>query len=110
MNAREVILGAMTEAEFQKHVTDYCDLIGLKWHHEVDSRKSKSGFPDLVIAGVGGVIFVELKTEKGPLKKEQKEWISRLEQAGAEVNVWRPSHLDEIHARLSELAGRRAVR
>lgn len=51
----------MNEADFQRRVTDYCDHLGLKWHHETDSRRSKAGFPDLVIVGPGGVVFLELK-------------------------------------------------
>lgn len=27
----------LTEAQYQQKVTDYCDLLRLKWHHEVDS-------------------------------------------------------------------------
>lgn len=80
----------MSEAEFQKRITDLCDWLGLKWHHETDSRKSKRGFPDLVIVGKV-VLFVELKAEKGRLSPEQKEWMAALEKAQALWYVWRPS-------------------
>lgn len=86
----------MTEAEFQKKITDLCDWLHLKWHHETDSRKSKRGWPDLVIAGDNGVIFTELKRENGKVSPEQQEWIDQLRVAGATVYVWRPSDWDEV--------------
>ena len=94
----------MTESEFQKQVTDLCDWLRLKWHHETDSRRSKAGFPDLVICGPGGVIFAELKTKAGRLRPEQQEWIEALEEAGQEVYVWRPPQIDEIRRRLTRLS------
>lgn len=81
----------MTEAQWQGRVTGLCDVLRLKWHHETDSRKSKSGFPDLVIAGPGGVIFVELKKQKGRVSAAQREWLMALTAAGASAYVWRPS-------------------
>ena len=45
------------------------------------------GFPDLVLAREGVVIFAELKAEKGRLRPDQEKWIAAL---GA-CYVWRPS-------------------
>ena len=59
-----------------------------------------AGFPDLVLCR-DRVIFVELKSEKGRLSAAQKHWISKLEKAGVEIYVWRPSQYDEIVAMLS---------
>lgn len=93
---------AATEKAFQQQVTDLCDWYHLRWHHETDSRRSKAGFPDLVIVGKR-VIFVELKSERGRVSKAQRGWITDLERAGAEVHVWRPSEWDAIHAILADL-------
>lgn len=81
---------AVGEARFQELITDMCKLMRLKWHHETDSRKSKPGFPDLVIAGPGGVLFRELKKQSGRVTKDQREWLSTLTTAGADAAVWRP--------------------
>lgn len=94
----------INETEFQKQITDLCDWLGLRWHHEVDSRKSKRGFPDLCIVG-SRLIFVELKAESGRLSKDQREWIVALIAAGVEAYVWRPSDLPEATEVLKGLRG-----
>lgn len=86
----------MNEADFQRRITDTCDLMGLIWHHETDSRRSNAGFPDLVIAGPGGVLFAELKSEKGRITSHQNFWLYRLREAGSMAVIWRPSHWDEF--------------
>jgi hypothetical protein len=92
------------EKDFQKKVTDLCDYLHLKWHHETDSRRSKKGFPDLLIAGPGGVLFVELKSAKGKTTAEQEEWLDKLDQAGATVYVWRPADFEDAALILKQLA------
>ncbi len=98
----------MTEAQWQRRITDLCNLLGLKWHHETDSRKSKKGFPDLVIVGPGGTLFAELKSDTGRVSAEQREWIERLNDSGAECWVWRPSQWNVVEHRLRRLANRKA--
>lgn len=51
------------------------------------------GFPDVVIAGKGGVLFRELKAARGSLSPEQRTWQSVLAEAGADMGVWRPADL-----------------
>lgn len=94
----------MTEAEFQKRITDLCDWLKLKWHHETDSRRSKAGFPDLVIVGPGGLLFAELKTQRGRVSKEQQAWLSALLDVGVRAYVWRPSDWPRIVQELKEIA------
>lgn len=66
-----------------------------KWVTPVQANGK--GFPDLVLCHPDrGVIFAELKSEKGHLTPEQHGWIFALEQAGAEAHVWRPSDLDDV--------------
>lgn len=98
----------MTEAQFQRKITDLCDWLGLRWHHETDSRKSKKGFPDLVIVGEH-VIFAELKSKRGKVTDAQAGWISDLRNAGAQVYLWYPHDWPAIHELLMRLAGRKAT-
>jgi hypothetical protein len=102
----------MNEAQWQGRITDLCDLLGLKWHHETDSRRSKSGFPDLVICGCYGVIFAELKTEKGRVSQEQQDWLDALYFGETDYTtvwsyIWRPSDWPEVYAELYRLAGKK---
>lgn len=98
----------MNEEQLQRAITDLCDLLHLKWHHETDSRRSKAGFPDLVICGPRGVIFAELKAPKGRVKPAQQEWIDALHAAGQMAYVWRPDDITEVSRLLHHLAGRRS--
>lgn len=108
LTAAQKITRSQAEIDFQHQITDLCDLLSLKWHHEVDSRKSKTGFPDLLIAG-RYVIFAELKRETGKASPEQLGWLAKLETAGANVYLWRPSDWPEIQRVLLDCAGRRVV-
>jgi hypothetical protein len=98
--ARRKRPGDISEKEFQTQITQLADLTGWKWHHETDSRKSKSGFPDLVLVGRGRTLFRELKTDYGVVRPEQQEWIDVLVNNGTDAKVWRPSDWDEIEATL----------
>jgi len=63
------------------------------------------GFVDIVMVRPGDrVIFVEVKGDSDKLSPEQEQWISWLTQAGCEVYVWTPAHLDsgEIATTLQE--------
>jgi hypothetical protein len=64
------------------------------------------GKPDLCLIHPAGrgIIWAELKTEKGRLTPEQEKVIHALRANGAEVYVWRPSMLDLIATRLGKSA------
>lgn len=94
----------MYERDWQRRITDSCDYLGLTYHHETDSRRSRAGFPDLVIVGPGGVVFAELKAERGRVRPQQQEWIVALKEAGAEVHIWRPSDWNAVLDRLRALS------
>ena len=61
------------------------------------------GFPDLVLCHPRGqgLIFAELKADKGRLSTSQEIWLQALNEAGMEVHVWRPKDLDFISTRLA---------
>jgi hypothetical protein len=63
------------------------------------AMQGDKGFPDLVLAKDGRVIFAELKSDTGKLGKDQSEWLDELGRDMAtevEVYVWRPANLDWI--------------
>lgn len=96
----------MNESEWQKRVTETCNLLSLLWHHETDSRKSKAGFPDLCIVGPKGLLFLELKAPKGKVSPQQQAWIDHLAAAGAHAYVARPADWDRVLSDLKRISGR----
>lgn len=80
----------VTEAQFQRLVVDTAKMLGLRVYHTHDSRRSEPGFPDLVIVGSHGVLFRELKTQKGRVRPEQQYWLAILHAAGCNAAIWRP--------------------
>ena len=95
------------ERDFQAKVLELAEWNGWIHHHEYDSRRGTAGFPDLVLVRGDRVLWVELKSDRGRVRPEQKLWIAALRAAGQDVRVWRPSDWDEVESNLSR---RRAVR
>ena len=86
-----------TEAEFQSWVVKCGERHGWTIWHDNDSRRNDPGFPDLVCAHPKlGLMFMELKTATGRVRKEQQAWIDLLDNAGVWVLVWRPANQDVI--------------
>jgi hypothetical protein len=86
------------------HVRRLCDGLGLLRYHTHDSRRSPSGFPDLVCVGPRGVLYRELKRQRGKVSAEQQQWLDALTAAGQNAAVWRPASLLS-GAIAAELAG-----
>lgn len=80
----------MTERELQENVLSLAKALSYLSYHTHDSRRSQPGFPDLVLAKPGRLIFIELKTAKGKLTAAQTIWLAALTDAGAEAYVFRP--------------------
>lgn len=80
-----------TEAEFQGWILNACQRLRLAAYHTHDSRRSEKGFPDLVIVGMNGILYRELKKQDGVVSVEQRYWLSILQESGADVAVWRPN-------------------
>ncbi len=86
----------VTEKEWQQQVKDMASLMGFKRaYHTFDSRRSSSGFPDLVLVR-DRIVYVELKRETGKLSPAQTEWLVALVKARGEVYVARPHDFDAL--------------
>jgi hypothetical protein len=56
-----------------------------------------AGFPDIVLARDGRIIFAELKRTGGRPTPQQQMWLETLAQCdGVEVYVWNPNDWDRI--------------
>lgn len=98
-------LADLTEKEWAAQVKQLVDATGWNGaYHTFDSRRSASGFPDLVLVRER-VVYLELKREAGRLSPAQRQWIGWLIAAGAEVYVARPRDLDALG---TVLAGHKA--
>jgi hypothetical protein len=91
----------VSEAELQKAVIELARRLGWRTAHFRTSRTQSGGwatavqgdgkgFPDLVLARNGYVLFVELKAKAGRLSAEQDAWLEALPEQ--ETYVWRPEH------------------
>ena len=101
--APAIPLDELTEKQFSAQVYDLARVCGWRRYHTYRSKHSPAGFPDEVLVRER-VIFAELKTEHGPMRPAQVEWIKALERAGVEVYVWRPHDLDLIAETLRKRA------
>lgn len=87
----------MSEREFQRAVLRLAGLFGWTPYHTHDSRRSNPGFPDLVLVHPRrGVVYAELKSEKGRPTEDQERWLALLREAGQRAYLWRPSSMDEV--------------
>jgi hypothetical protein len=106
----------VTEADFQATVIKLAQYLGWKVAHFRGVRVLRAngsiryqtpvqgdgrGFPDLVLVRRKRLIFAELKSEKGVLSPEQKEWLEAVEAGGGEAYTWRVHDMDEIQAVLT---------
>jgi hypothetical protein len=101
--------GGMLEQDLQDAIVEMCQWFGLYVYHPYDSRRSTSGYPDLTIIAKGGVMFRELKTEKGHLRPDQAKVLELLRLSGQDAGVWRPSDLalGNIRQELQEFSRRK---
>lgn len=84
----------MTHDEMLSEVNDLCEKYGVTMIHFPDSRRvTNRGWPDLVLLGRGGSLFVEVKTLNDQLRKDQREIGRLLTEAGHHWFVWRPAEL-----------------
>lgn len=97
----------MSEAELLGLVLGAARRRQLLAFHSTDSRLDVGpGFPDLVIAGPGGLLFAELKSRDGDTSAQQDGWLWMLAQGCQWWVIWRPQDWEagRIRAALNYLA------
>jgi hypothetical protein len=91
----------VSEKAWQRTVQRLLDQHGYAYrYHTWDSRRSPSGFPDLIaVHHLAGrpLLAVELKTDVGQVTPAQQAWLTALAGCtGVVAEVWRPSSLERI--------------
>ncbi len=117
--AIEILTAQVSEDELKSTIIHAANVFGWHVHHDRAARNTSgkwathiqgdAGFPDLVLARAGRVIFAELKRATGKVSDTQFAWLVALGQPGGtpsqqavdpksnpEVYVWRPIDLPEI--------------
>ena len=88
-------------------VGELADQAGVRWVYFPRSigLRGHRGFPDLVLAGPGGLALAEAKTDE--LEPDQEAWRDILRASGAAWHLWHPVDLwnGRIAAELNRLAG-----
>lgn len=101
----DALARSMSEEQLLQAITDAATLYGWKWHHVRRSDKAlqmgDAGFPDLVLARSGRVIFLELKRASGVVSPDQVAWLEALEPEDGTVrnpraHLVRPVDLDAL--------------
>jgi hypothetical protein len=127
--------GDLLESPFQRQVLDLARYSGWRVAHFRPARTAGgwatavqadgAGFPDLVLVRGPELLLVELKTDRGRVRPEQREWLDAFEQVElavraavdltldlapealplrdlpvVEAAVWRPRDWDRIEVRL----------
>jgi len=92
----------VTEKELDTLIREIATRCGWIRYHTFNSRRSPSGFPDLVLVKPPRVVFAELKSGTGKPTPKQVEWLGLLSACpGVETFLWRPDDLDDIARVLS---------
>jgi hypothetical protein len=106
-NAAVAIGSLVSERDWQRQVTEAAELFGWQWAHFRPARTERgwrtpvsgplgAGYPDLILARPGQLLFAELKAEGAHLAPPQRAVHEALKAAGAEVHTWRPSDLPAV--------------
>ena len=111
-DARRVATADMLERDFERNVVDWAQRFDWLAVHFGGNQTGKAyydaaGFPDLLLIHPSGPIwFRELKVGRNKLSPRQQRWYERLDNAGADVAVWRPDNWPDIVDALSFGRGR----
>jgi len=97
----------LTEAQFQKQVTDLATRLGWSWLHiermgndqgrwrTPTSGPLGTGWPDLVLVRGSSLIWAELKAQKGKLTGVQGDVLRILDRVHP-YYIWRPSDFNQV--------------
>lgn len=79
----------MTHDELIAEICKRADDRRLLWHYCSDSRRCRgfAGFPDLVVSGLYGTVFLEVKTKGDGRSSQQTTWTYTLLAGGSLCSI-----------------------
>lgn len=101
-------LQAISEADFQRQVVELAHTfewkvahfraaLNRRGHWQTPVGADGAGWPDLaMVHPTAGLLFIELKAQRGRLSTDQQAWGEALLTARADWRCWRPSDWPEI--------------
>jgi hypothetical protein len=111
---RPTVLPRASEAECEDAIIEAAHWLGFRVHAERPAQSARGyrtpvkgdhGFPDLVIAGHGHVLVVELKRAPNKVEPAQHAWLCELARAGVSTEVvWVPEGQQSFIALLERIA------
>lgn len=93
----------LTESQWQGDILKIAKRGQWDAYHTYNSKRSKPGFPDLLLIRPPELVIAEIKTDRGKTSPEQDVWLAALAACGLEVYVWRPRDIEQVSQRLLRL-------
>jgi hypothetical protein len=100
----------MSERAMQDQLTYELRRFGYLVHHTRPATNRRGrwstplqgvpGFPDLIVARAGRVLYLELKSARGRLSADQERWRDTLQAAGQDWRLVRPADLQALYEEL----------
>jgi hypothetical protein len=101
----------VTEQSFERQVIAYAEIMGWRIFKDratnmprackackapIRTARNVAGLPDLILVRRPRVVWAELKSERGTLSDEQRDWLAALRDCEQETYVWKPSDWELI--------------
>lgn len=110
VEAHYTVGDVLAERHFLLWVLELAQTFGWRCHHSPDSPDARKlprgrrgeylvdpGCPDIIAVRPPRVLFIEVKSSRGRLRRGQQEWRAELLQCpGVQLHLWRPG--DELKA------------
>jgi hypothetical protein len=94
-----------SEKKFQAHVARLAESHEWEVFHVFDSRRSKPGFPDLLMIKGSRLLVCELKVGKNTTTADQDKWLALFRTVGAEAFRWYPADWPALVSTLTGTEG-----
>jgi hypothetical protein len=82
-------VSANVERHLQAALEEHLRAAGWRFYHAWNSPHSAPGFPDVIALRGDRVLVAEIKTAKGRVSADQRQWLEGFQCAGIPAYLWR---------------------